>query len=645
MPYTFNKTGDLYVSTLGNDTTGTGAANNPYRTIERAVEDVSASQTIIVGSGHYSFSQSGTSGADIPDFVVVEGDGLVVLEVGNTSNGDRFDIFFKSVILRTPKVWRNRGRITLTDCVFTAEEFLSRGGSGGNAFSVVLINSLSFTLMSSALPEAEKSTLINTMIDYTNSPDTLYPKSKSILAGPNTRVCFSRTAGDLDNVWDDKPDMILAASLGKNGHPVYGDVPVSYSNDPGPGARDWRGIMMTGFQGTPGGAGGYTDPDTTSSYHLNYDSVLADSDVIAVSPSGNGGDEVTLKEYLQTNHSTLYTNIENATINNDFATWDGSSSTASPKAGFYFQDMIFANSGKTSALAWQPPFGGHNPRTTFEIPLEILPLVSVKDNNGNFVRPFRNWHVVEDDDLFVNANYVDADYNSSPGDYHTNDGFEASVEATIKGCFAVKNPDWLDYGYQNHRVLHFNEQGAGSSFVAQLQSGQDANVGISTLNGGNVTPSNLVAGTAPNDNQLVVDTPETGTFTSEVVSFVGVTEILSLRYFGNDLAVADNNITADTGETLNENIPSTQNPSVATGYLNRLTIELRWTLKDEPDTTGSSWTNWLTFDLYGKPVVQSDLSAGNADETFDPTGNTGPVFARHLQYRLTLRNDYTNNPV
>ncbi len=71
--------GDIYVSSIGDDTVGTGSPQEPYATIQHAVNQAASGQKIVVGTGTYRENIDGGNKA-----LHVVGDGLVIMNADNT---------------------------------------------------------------------------------------------------------------------------------------------------------------------------------------------------------------------------------------------------------------------------------------------------------------------------------------------------------------------------------------------------------------------------------------------------------------------------------------------------------------------------------------------------------------------------------
>ena len=64
--------GDIYVSSLGDDTSGNGSPTHPYKSFQKAINVAVPSNRIIVGTGYYSGSISGLDKNDFADCFLVQ---------------------------------------------------------------------------------------------------------------------------------------------------------------------------------------------------------------------------------------------------------------------------------------------------------------------------------------------------------------------------------------------------------------------------------------------------------------------------------------------------------------------------------------------------------------------------------------------
>ncbi|WP_109833029.1 hypothetical protein [Reichenbachiella versicolor] len=88
--------GDFYVSTIGNDITGTGSPTNPFLTVHRAMTEASDSDKIIIGPQEYVFDNDAESSCKVlicrlaaADNIAISLGGLLLVDGVQTIEGDR----------------------------------------------------------------------------------------------------------------------------------------------------------------------------------------------------------------------------------------------------------------------------------------------------------------------------------------------------------------------------------------------------------------------------------------------------------------------------------------------------------------------------------------------------------------------------
>jgi hypothetical protein len=156
----WNYSGDFYVSALdGDDTTGTGTADSPVKTIGKAIllaEASPSTYTIVVGTGIYT---EGLTSASTTNIIILQGDGVVILDgtgITNATSG-------------TPNQWEifNLTVVNFTNLLKTTSNY---GALWKNCdFKNMLFNGVSVTTLS-----INENVFINCRFQNIQTANTLY---------------------------------------------------------------------------------------------------------------------------------------------------------------------------------------------------------------------------------------------------------------------------------------------------------------------------------------------------------------------------------------------------------------------------------------------------------------------------------------